>query len=177
MNIQNKPGYAATVGFFDGVHTGHLSLIEQLKDAAQSRGLESMIITFPQHPRQVLQSDYKPLLLTSPEDKTDMLRKSGVDKCETLNFTLSLSLMTAGQFMSEILRDQLGVKCLLLGHDHHFGHDRQTSLDDYIRLGQDADIEVVKAEAFFFGNRAVSSSRIRRELQRGNVERAGSMLG
>ncbi len=177
VEIHNKPKYAATVGFFDGVHTGHLSLIKQLIKAAHNRGLESMVLTFPQHPRQVLNSDYKPLLLTSPEDKICKLRKSGVDRCEQIDFTLELSLMTAKEFMSKILRDMFGVKCLILGHDHHFGHDGLKNLEDYVILGQDNGIEVIRADTHFFDNKAVSSSRIRRELQKGDVERASSMLG
>ena len=64
--------YAATIGFFDGVHMGHVHLLQQLKDIAAQRGLKSMAITFPEHPRQILQSDYRPRLLSTPEDKREM---------------------------------------------------------------------------------------------------------
>lgn len=172
-----ESGFAATVGFFDGVHIGHIYLIDQLKKIASERHLKSMVVTFPEHPRQVLQSDYRPLLLSNPENKIIRLEQSGVDVCFPLHFTAELSRMNARYFMEHVLRDKLGVRCLLVGHDHHFGHEKGTTLADYINIGNQIGIEVIGAEALIYKNLPVSSSRIRRELVAGNIEDANAMLG
>ena len=83
----------ATIGFFDGVHLGHRYLINQVKLAASQNGWSSSIITFPVHPRQVIQSDYQPQLLSSPEEKIELLASTGVDNCILLPFTRELSCL------------------------------------------------------------------------------------
>lgn len=170
-------GFAATVGFFDGVHIGHIYLINQLKKIASERGLKAMVVTFPEHPRQILLSNYKPLLLSTPENKIERLEQNGVDVCLPLHFTGELSRMDARCFMEQVLRDRLGVKCLLVGHDHHFGHEKDTTLKDYIEIGNIIGIEVIGTDAIMYKDLPVSSSRIRRELVAGHIEDANAMLG
>ena len=169
--------YAATIGFFDGVHLGHVHLLRQLMDAAADRGLKSMAITFPEHPRQILQSDYRPRLLSTPEDKMRLLEKTGIDYCFPLHFTSALAAMDARSFMTDFLQKRLGVDMLLVGHDHHFGHDTNLGIDDYRRIGSEIGMEVIPADAFLYQGSPISSSRIRRELVAGNVSEANDMLG
>ena len=169
--------YAATIGFFDGVHLGHVHLLSQLKDIAAERGLKSMAITFPEHPRQILQSDYRPRLLSTPDDKMRMLRQTGIDYCFPLHFTSALAAMDARSFMTDFLQRRLGVSTLLVGHDHHFGHDTNLNIDDYKRIGQEIGMEVIPAGAYLYEGSPISSSRIRRELVSGNVKQANEMLG
>ena len=169
--------YAATIGFFDGVHLGHVHLLRQLMDAAAERGLKSMAITFPEHPRQILQSDYRPRLLSTPEDKMKLLEKTGIDYCFPLHFTTALAAMDARSFMTDFLQKRLGVDMLLVGHDHHFGHDTNLGIDDYRRIGSEIGMEVIPADAFLYQGSPISSSRIRRELVAGNVKEANDMLG
>ena len=169
--------YAATIGFFDGVHLGHVHLLRQLMDAAARRSLKSMAITFPEHPRQILQSDYRPRLLSTPEDKMRLLEKTGIDYCFPLHFTSALAAMDARSFMTDFLQKRLGVDMLLVGHDHHFGHDTNLGIDDYRRIGSEIGMEVIPADAFLYQGSPISSSRIRRELVAGNVSEANDMLG
>lgn len=169
--------YAATIGFFDGVHLGHVHLLRQLMDAAAKRSLKSMAITFPEHPRQILQSDYRPRLLSTPEDKMKLLEATGIDYCFPLHFTTALAAMDARSFMTDFLQKRLGVDMLLVGHDHHFGHDTNLGIDDYRRIGSEIGMEVIPADAFLYKDSPISSSRIRRELVAGNVKDAGEMLG
>jgi len=169
--------YAATIGFFDGVHLGHVHLLRQLMDAAAKHGLKSMAITFPEHPRQILQSDYRPRLLSTPEDKMKLLEKTGIDYCFPLHFTSALAAMDARSFMTDFLQKRLGVDMLLVGHDHHFGHDTNLGIDDYRRIGSEIGMEVIPADAFLYQGSPISSSRIRRELVAGNVKEANDMLG
>lgn len=174
---KTQASFAATIGFFDGVHLGHRHLLGQLSAIARERGLKSMAVTFPEHPRQILQSDYRPRLLLEPEAKIAMLEKSGIDLCFPLHFTSELAAMDARTFMRDFLQEKLGVSTLLVGHDHHFGHEPQTTYDNYSRIGSEIGMEVIKADALLFDGTPVSSSRIRRCLSDGNVSDAASMLG
>lgn len=173
---QNKI-YAATIGFFDGVHLGHVHLLEELKSIAQQRGLKSMAVTFPEHPRQILQSDYRPRLLSTPDDKMRLLEQTGIDYCFPLHFTSALAVLDAETFMTDFLQKRLGVSTLLVGHDHHFGHDTSLTVDDYRHIGDRIGMEVIPADAYLYQGTPVSSSRIRRELVAGNVKAANEMLG
>ena len=122
----------ATIGFFDGVHLGHRYLINQVKIAASQCGWHSSIITFPVHPRQVIQSDYQPQLLSSPEEKIELLASTGIDNCILLPFTQELSRLTAWEFM-QFLYDKYKVRMLVIGYDHRFGHNRAETFEDYCR--------------------------------------------
>ena len=117
----NNPPSVATIGFFDGVHRGHRFLIDQVRREAAGRGLESAVITFPVHPRQVLQSDYRPKLLTTPQEKLSLLEETGIDTCILLDFTPHLASLTAREFM-EVLKNRYNIRALVIGYDHRFGH-------------------------------------------------------
>lgn len=170
-----EPGVMATIGFFDGVHLGHRFLIDEVKAAAAQRGLPSAVITFPTHPRSVLQQAYQPRLLNSFADKLHLLATTGVDYCIVLDFTEALSQLSAEAFL-RILATQWRVKGLVIGYDHRFGHDRRDGFEQYVEYGQRWGIEILKAAAFDAGHTAVSSSEIRRLVQEGKVERAAQLL-
>lgn len=169
--------YAVTVGFFDGVHLGHRHLIECLKNAAAERGMHSRIVTFEEHPRQILQSEYKPKLLTTPDDKIRRLNNCGTDACTSLHFTPELAAMSAKDFMLDILCNQQNAGCLLMGHDHRFGHECYADIAEYRRIGDEIGLEVILADALLINGEPVSSSRIRKCLSCGNVSEAGLLLG
>ena len=175
--VPDTSRYAATIGFFDGVHLGHVHLLESLKSIALERNLKSMAITFPEHPRQILQSDYRPRLLSTPQDKMLLLEQTGIDYCFPLHFTTDLAALDAETFMKDFLQNKLGVRTLLVGHDHHFGHDTSLTINDYRRIGDRIGMEVIPADAYLYEGTPVSSSRIRRELVAGNVKAANAMLG
>ena len=167
----------ATIGFFDGVHRGHRFLIERLKEDAAREGLESTVITFERHPRQVLSADYQPKLLTTFEEKVLLLSKTGVDNCAVLQFDQQMAQLTAREFMERVLSGLLNVKKLYIGYDHRFGHNREEGFEDYVRYGEELGIEVVQNSAFDVSGVNVSSSVIRSFLQEGEVEMAARCLG
>lgn len=167
----------ATIGFFDGVHRGHRFLIERLKEDAKAAGLESTVITFERHPRQVLSSDYQPKLLTTFEEKRLLLSRTGVDNCAVLQFDRQMAQMTAREFMERVLTGLLNVKRLYIGYDHRFGHNREEGFEDYVRYGRELGIEVLQNTAFGLEGVNVSSSVIRSFLQEGEVEMAARCLG
>lgn len=170
-----KPS-VATIGFFDGVHCGHRFLLNQVKRVAQEKGLSSSLVTFPIHPRRVLHADFQPQLLSTPEEKRIQLETSGIEYCFWLPFTPELAALSAYQFM-QFLRDTYHIKCLLIGHDHRFGHNRQEHFDHYVTHGKALGIEVIQAARFEQGAEGVSSSAIRRLLLAGDVAKAATFLG
>lgn len=167
----------ATIGFFDGVHKGHQFLIRHVMDEAKAAGLQSTVITFDKHPRQVLQEDYIPEMLSTLDSKLLLLSKTGVDNCVVLRFNKEMAELSAREFMAQILRDRLHVKKLIIGYDNRFGHNREEGFDDYVRFGEELGIEVIKNEAFLLNGINVSSSVVRAFLKEGEIEMANSCLG
>ena len=177
-NLSDLKGIAltATIGFFDGVHLGHRFLIEQVKQEAAKQQQASAVITFRQHPRQVLHSDYQPKLLTGYEEKIALLAETGIDYCIVLDFSLEISRLTAQEFIEQVLRDQLYVSTLLIGYDHRFGHNRSEGFEDYVRYGAAVGMTILQALQYDNGHTHVSSSEIRRLLQLGDVATASTLL-
>ena len=171
-------GYCATVGFFDGVHRGHRYLIDQLKAESAQRGLLPLVITFEEHPRLALShTRYWPELLTTNTQKLHLLEQAGVAAVAMLRFDQSMSMLTSREFMQQMLREKLGVRCLLVGYDHHFGSDLSASYKDYVRYGRELGIEVLRERPFEAADLRISSSATRRFLTGGNVEMARACLG
>lgn len=174
--MNTKP-CVATIGFFDGVHQGHQHLIDCVKRTARARGLDSVIITFPVHPRMVMQPGFQMPLLSTPAEKHRMIEAQGVDRIVELPFTLELSRYTAREFMAEVLQRRLQVDTLVIGYDHRFGHNRSEGFDDYRHYGEEMGMHVLHADARVVDGVTVSSSAIRRFLCGGEVTVAAHCLG
>ena len=166
----------ATIGFFDGVHRGHRFLLEQVKAAARKRGIDSAVVTFPVHPRKVLNKSFQPELLSTADEKLALLETTGVQHCIMLPFTYELSLSSAYDFM-KLLREHFHIRTLVVGYDHQFGHNRTEKFEDYCHYGKELHIEVVCAKKYVEEGHTVSSSLIRRLLKEGKVEQANAFLG
>ncbi len=166
-------GQIATIGFFDGVHKGHRYLFKQLNEEAAARGLKPLIVTFEEHPRTVLQSDYVPKLLSTKEERKALLSAYG--EVVMLRFS-TIRDLTAEQFMIR-LKEEYGVEVLLMGYDHRFGSDGLRNPEDYCRVGAKQGIEVLRMEEYQDGTQHVSSTEIRTALEKGDVERAKELLG
>ncbi|MBO4659177.1 MAG: riboflavin biosynthesis protein RibF [Prevotella sp.] len=167
----------ATLGFFDGVHLGHQHLIRQVTEAARRDGLDATVITFDTHPRQALQEGFQPRLLTTFDERIIHLATTGADNCAVLHFDKALASLTAREFMEQVLRDQLGVRRLILGYDNRFGRDRSEGFDDYVRHGAALGIEVLQSDALVIDGLPVSSSAVRKALAEGDVRKASRLLG
>ena len=161
----------ATIGFFDGVHLGHRHLIGEVRGLAKNHKEESVVITFSEHPLQVICPQKMPKLLTTYEEKLTLLKEIGVDEVCTLPFTKELAQLSAKEFMQKVLKDRLRVGTLVLGYNHSFGNKNQGH--DYEAYGKELGIEVVRASAL----EGVSSSVIRNWLSEGNVAAANEALG
>ena len=164
-------------GFFDGVHIGHRLVIEQLVRAAAVRGDESMVVTFWPHPRNVLQKEARSLrLLTTLQEKKDRLLGLGVSNVEVLPFTKDFSSMTTEYYL-RMLMDRYGARTVLIGYDNRMGHDALDA-DEVARVAEDMGLEVLRTEMVSSdAGYAVSSTKIREQLEAGNVETAAAMLG
>ena len=169
--------YCATIGFFDGVHRGHQYMIDSLTAAAHTRGEQSLVITFDQHPRQVVHSSYVPQLITTTEEKTTLLHATSADRIEVLHFDAELAKLSAYEFMHNVLHKRYGVTMLLTGYDNRFGHNRSEGFDDYVRYGKEIGIEVAQNMPIDIDGMRVSSSLIRRLLAEGNITEANHCLG
>ena len=165
--------FVATIGFFDGVHCGHRFLISQVLEQARNAGLRSMAITMDRHPKTIVATDYVPCLLTTTEERITLLKESGIEHVEVLEFDRKMAEMTARTFMKEVLRKQLHVSVLVMGYDHRFGHGGG-SHEEYIQWGEECGIKVVIARKF--ERHYASSSEIRRQLTEGNVAEAAKLL-
>ena len=164
-------------GFFDGVHVGHRLVIEQLVKAAAACGDESMVVTFWPHPRNVLQKEARSLrLLTSLQEKKDMLLALGVDRVEVMPFTKEFSHMTTREYLRRLM-DDFGVKAVLIGYDNRMGCDADGA-DQVARIAGDLGLEVIRTDMVTSEQGyAVSSTKIRERLEAGDVSGAAAMLG
>lgn len=167
----------ATIGFFDGVHRGHEHIIKQVIAYAREKTMKSMVITFDRHPQQTLRKDDFPKLLTTKKEKLYLLEKIGVDICTVLPFDSNLAKLSASEFMKGILLDKLNVKALVIGYDNRFGHNRIEGFEDYLIYGRALKIDVIQASKFTLEESKVSSSKVRRLLLDGDIEKAELLLG
>jgi len=167
---------AVTIGVFDGVHIGHRVLIGRLISEARQQGLTATVITFANHPQSVLNPPSPPLL-TTVEERLELLSELGVDETVVLPFTLELSRLTAEQFCREILVGKLACKLLVVGDDFALGYRREGTVARLKELGAQLGFEVIVVSPVTSEGMRVSSSEIRQLLLQGEVERACELLG
>lgn len=168
----------ATIGFFDGVHRGHCSLLSQVVRQAAQRNRQSTVVTFDIHPRQFVNPDFQPLLLTTLDEKLQLLSLQGIDRVAVLHFDEQMASLSARDFMSVVLSRQLNVDTLVLGYDSRFGHGRTAGFADYEAYGRSMGIDVLRATPLLSDDGTpVSSSLVRNLLLSGNIAQANDALG
>ncbi len=168
---------AAVIGNFDGVHEGHRYILNELKEVAAKEGLAPLAITFDKHPRAVFLPDFKPSYITTIAEKIALLQKE-VGNVKVLSFDKELANVTAYDFMKDFLRDEMGVKVLLLGYDNRFGkRNSEENFETYRRYGEELGIKVIQASPVDVKGVRVSSSQVRHAIADGRMEEATSSLG
>jgi len=167
----------ATTGTFDGVHLGHRTILDRLCSTAAHIGGESVLLTFDPHPRKVLQPEIPLKLLNSLEEKQALLAETGLDHLIVQPFTQAFSRTGSLQYVRNILVNRVGVRKLVIGHDHHFGRNREGSFAHLKEFGPVYGFEVEEIPALDIDAVAVSSTKIRAALAEGDVVRAQSYLG
>ena len=167
-----------TIGTFDGVHLGHQKILARLGKLRQSTGLQTVVLTFDPHPRKVLFPEQKDLkLLTTTDEKLDLLRRHNVDVSVVYPFTRSFSMMSSDDYVKDILIRSLHVKYLVIGYDHRFGNNRCGDIGLLRKYAPSSGFEVEEISARDIDSIAISSSRIRKALEEGDLERATEFLG
>jgi len=170
-------GAAVTVGTFDGVHRGHWAVLRRLCELAAEDGLLSVLVTFDPHPLKIVRPDIAPRLLTTPNEKKEILTLSGLDYAVFLSFTRSLSIHLPEEFVRDVLLARFALKRLVVGYDHGFGRDRSGHVGTMREIGARYGFKVEVVGPVLMNDGAISSSRIRRALEDGDVERAARGLG
>lgn len=169
--------YCATIGFFDGVHRGHQFMIDSLTTMAHAQGRQSLVITFDRHPRQVVHADYVPQLITTTDEKLQLLHATAADRIEVLHFDAQMAQLSAYEFMRQVLHEKYGVAMLLTGYDNRFGHNRAEGFADYVRYGEEMGMKVLQNTPIDIDGLRVSSSLIRRLIVEGNITEANNCMG
>lgn len=167
----------ATIGTFDGVHRGHRFLLDQVIRLARADGGRSVVVTFSNSPRSVIEPTFVPSYLTTNSEKRRLLFDFGIDDVTIKPFTTDLMQLSARQFMQQVLHDELGITTLVIGYDHRFGYNRAEGFNDYVRYGKEMGIKVVLANEYQFDGKEVSSSAIRQAVSSGNISMANDLLG
>jgi riboflavin kinase/FMN adenylyltransferase len=168
---------ALTIGNFDGVHLGHRAMLARLSEVARARSLPVAVMTFEPQPQEFFAPDQAPPRLTSLHEKLELLRECGVDRVYVCRFDYAFAQLTAGEFVSKILHDGLGVRWLLVGDDFRFGARRAGDFNLLKAVSGQSGFEVeAMASVAAFGER-VSSTAIRRRLQDGDLAGAQQLLG
>lgn len=172
-----KKHTVVTIGTFDGVHIGHQKIIERLIQVGNSKDLAPTILTFFPHPRMVLQKDANIKLINTIAEKETILKRFGVEHLVVTKFTQDFSRLTAEEFVERILVNELKAKHIIIGYDHHFGRNRSANIDDLIAFGKHYGFEVEAISAQDINDVAVSSTKIRKALEEGDIATANSFLG
>lgn len=168
---------AITIGTFDGVHIGHRKILERLIDNAKTSGLKSAVLTFFPHPRMVLQQDVSIQLLNTVEEKKRIMTDLGLDYLIVHPFTKEFSRLSATEFVEDILIADLRVKKIIIGYDHRFGRNRNADIHDLKAFGNELDFEVEEISAQEVDDVSVSSTKIRKALEEGDIRTANTFLG
>lgn len=170
-------GTVVTVGTFDGVHRGHRAVLREIEERARSRELRSVLVTFDRHPLTVVRPEEAPPLLTTPDEKKEILAQSGLDYVAFLPFTRSLSLYEPEEFVERVLVDRFRVRELVVGYDHGFGRSRSGDAATLRTMGRALGFQVDVVPEVTAEGDSVSSTQIRRALEDGDVEEAARGLG
>jgi riboflavin kinase / FMN adenylyltransferase len=167
-----------TVGTFDGVHRGHRDVIERLVARAHVLKIPSVLVTFEPHPLEVVNPAAAPLLLTTHDEKQEVIAETGLDYLAVVPFTPELAAYSAEDFVERILRRCFRMRELLIGYDHGFGRQRAGNVDVLRTLGERDGfrVEVVEPVSTAEGH-SVSSTSIRRAVAGGDLDRAAASLG
>ena len=183
MSVEEKLGQFSprkemllTIGVFDGVHLGHRHLISKLKELARKQGYASGVITFSQHPQEVLSPKTRLPSLTSLEQRIALLEDEGVDIVIPLPFTPQLANLSPKQFLS-LLKEYLKMKGLVVGPDFALGKGRQGDIDALRKLGQEMDFSLTVVPPLTIDGETVSSTAIRKALAEGNIKQVQKLLG
>lgn len=170
-------GSVVTVGTFDGVHRGHWAVLQEIGRRARATGRRAVLVTFHPHPLRIVRPEVAPPLLTTPDEKKEILAESGLDWAVFVHFTPALSRLSPRAFVEEVLVGRIGVGELVIGYDHGFGRGRSGDADTLREIGRDLGFAVDVVGPVELGGESISSTRIRAAVQDARLDDARAGLG
>jgi len=178
-NIDSSLSSITTLGSFDGVHLGHIKIIEELLEHQRQLGIaRSVVVTFHPHPQQVLRKhDSSVQLLTTIDERLELLSKTGVDEVVVIKFTPEFSKKTYVEFFESILLKQLNTKAMVVGFNHAFGKNREGDTTHLEELGKKFEVPIYEVAPCLSEWMNISSTRIRNALFNGDLVTANTCLG
>lgn len=176
-DLKKNKNTVLTLGTFDGIHPGHLKIIDRLVSCSKEKGCRNVVITFYPHPRTILGNDNSVKMLTTQDEKIELLEKLRVENLLIINFTKEFASLSAEDFIYDYLINGIGLTEIVLGHDHHFGKGRRGNAELLQKIADKEGFIVTKAEAFMIDGEAVSSTKIRNAIAEGDIIRANKLLG
>lgn len=177
LDAYPKKDSVVTIGTFDGVHIGHQKIIKQLVEIANKDNLQAVVLTFFPHPRMVLQKDTGINLINTIDEKSQLLENFGIDHLVIHKFTKEFSRLGAMEFVRDTLVKKLHVKHIIIGYDHRFGRNRTANIDNLREYGEVYNFKITEISAQEIDEVAVSSTKIRKALNNGDIEVANAFLG
>ncbi len=172
----NKAPCVVTIGTFDGVHIGHRAILSRVVKEAQDMGCASVLFTLFPHPRMVLQPQSNIQLIHTIEERQQALAKTGIEHLIIAPFTIEFSRISALEFVRDILVNTLNAKKVIVGYDHRFGRNRNANVEDLKAFGKTYNFSVQEITAQDVDSITVSSTKIRKALQQGDVTKANRYL-
>ncbi len=167
-----------TIGTFDGVHLGHQKILKKLVELKNKNGGETLLFTFDPHPRKVLFPDQRDLkLITTTQEKCELLKQFGIDNVLVFPFTIEFSKMSAEDYISNIISETLKTKTLVIGYDHRFGSNREGNIETLKQVSGNYNFDLIEIPAQEINQLNISSTRIRKAIEEGEIEVANSFLG
>ncbi|PAC29785.1 bifunctional riboflavin kinase/FAD synthetase [Flectobacillus sp. BAB-3569] len=178
QEFQKLENAVVTSGTFDGVHLGHQKILKRLAEVAQQTGGESVVITFYPHPRTVVSADNQEVkLLSTLDEKIELLTQNGVQHLLVIPFTREFSELTSEEFIQKVIINTIGTKTLVIGYDHRFGKNREGGFDYLVQNASRYGFGVEEISRQDIDHIAVSSSKIRKAIQDGDMTQAQHFLG
>ncbi|MBN2616031.1 MAG: bifunctional riboflavin kinase/FAD synthetase [Bacteroidales bacterium] len=167
-----------TIGTFDGVHLGHQAIFNRMKEEAAKRKGTTVLITFSPHPRMVLQKDSQNLkFINTYQKKLERIEKAGIDHLVVIEFTKEFANNSSEDFISNYVVQYIQPQLIVIGYDHHFGKNREGNIELLEKVKSNFGFEVIQVSPYYVDGQPVSSTRVRKLLQEGNVREANQMLG
>lgn len=179
-NIEQLPIFKKaiiTIGTFDGVHRGHQQIIDAMRKESKKRNGETVIITFHPHPRKIVEENTSLQLINTLDEKINLLEDKGIDHLVVVPFTEAFAMQTAEEYVENFLINKFHPKTIIIGYDHHFGKDRKGNFQLLQILSAKFNYRLIEIPEHLLKEIAISSTKIRNAIKKGEVETANNLLG